>query len=83
MNKCDERLDSCTNRMNSQSDDIKILFATKAAKSILFWTLGIFFTLLIGSAGYTYTVADDIKEIVTKQDMKKYQTAIIEAIKAK
>ena len=80
--KCDERLESCTNRMDSQADDVKIIFATKASKSVLFWTLGIFFVLILGSFGYTKTVDDDVSEIVTRSDMVIYQKEIIEAIKS-
>lgn len=78
---CDERLTSCTTRMNSQAGDIKIIFASKASKSVLFWTLGIFFVLIIGSFGYTKTVADEVSQVVTQKDMAIYQKAIIDAIK--
>ena len=81
--KCDERLDSCTKRMDSQATDIKIIFGTKASRSVLFWTLSVFFILLLGSFGYTKTVADDISKVVTIQDMDRFKHAIIEAIKAK
>jgi hypothetical protein len=77
---CDERLASCTTRMDSQADDIKTIFATKASKSVLFWTLGIFFVLIIGSYGYTKTIADEVSQVVTQKDMAKYQEAIIKAI---
>ena len=78
--KYDERLASCTKRMDSQADDILTIFASKASKGILLWTLGIFFILLLGSYGYTKTVSDDVSEIVTKQDMIHYQESIIKAI---
>ena len=80
MDKCEERLKSCSKRMDSHADDIKIIFESKASKSMLLWTLGVFFILLIGSYGYTKTVADDVSEIVTKQDMIQYQKSIIKAI---
>jgi len=78
--KCDERLDRCTERMDSHADDIKEIFRSKASKGLLLWTLGIFFVLLCGSYGYTKTVSDDVSEIVTKQDMIQYQESIIKAI---
>lgn len=81
---CDERLKSCTKRMDSQAGDISKLFDildTRITWRTFFWTLSIFFTLLIGSYGYTKTVADDMAEVVTKQDMQQYQNSIIEAIK--
>ena len=74
--------------MQSQEDDIDKLFDTKASSRTLYWTLGIFFVLLLGGFGYTQIVAADVKavaeqvnEVVTKGDMDKYQKAIIKAIK--
>lgn len=81
---CDERLKSCTKRMDSHAGDIDKLFDildTRITWRTFFWTLGIFFTLLIGSYGYTTAIAGKVSEVVTKQDMKDYQNSIIEAIK--
>lgn len=79
--KCDERHSNCKTRFTSQADDIGKLFDTKASSKTLYWTLGILILLVFGSFGYTQTVAEDIKKVVTKGDMKEYQRAIIEAIK--
>ena len=76
--KCKERLKSCGKRMDSQADDIKELFRSKASKSILI----LFFAVLLGSYAYTKGVADDVAEIVTKTDMVTYQETIIKAIEA-
>lgn len=78
---CDERHESCYKRMDSQAEDIKTLYATKASKSILFWTLGILFTLVAGSYAYTKTVADDANQAITKGDLQKYQDEIVREIR--
>ena len=78
---CDERHGNCKTRFESQSDDIDRLYDSRAPKSVLFWTLGIFFILICGSYGYTKTVADDISDVVTKHDMDEYQNTIIKAIR--
>lgn len=80
MDKCGERLDRCTERMDSHAKDIDTIFTSKASKGLVLWTLGIFFVLIIGSYGYTQTVADDVSGVLTKQDMKQYHESIIKAI---
>ena len=74
--KCEERLTACTTRIDEHHNDIQKLFDTKASKGLLI----LFFVVLLSSFGYTFTVAEDVKEVVTKTDMIQYQKSIIKAI---
>ena len=76
MDKCDERLERCTTRMKTQDDHIETLFKVKASRGLLV----LFFVVLLSSFAYTFTVAEDVKQVVTKTDMIKYQESIIKAI---
>ena len=85
---CAERHENCTTTMKGHGADIKDIYRTKSSNRTLYWTLGIFFVLILGGYGYTTSVAAetakvaaDVAEVVTKGDMEKYQTAIIQAIK--
>ena len=74
---CEERHGNCKDRMDSQARDIR----EKVPWRVFYWTLGIAFVLIFGSYGYTTTVANEVSEIVTRDDMKEYQDKMIEAIK--
>jgi hypothetical protein len=74
---CDERHETCGKRMDSHSRDIRDRVPWKTFA----WTIGVIMLLVFGSYGYTKTVSDDVKKVVTVDDMNRYQDAIIEAIK--
>lgn len=78
---CDERHDNCKGRMDSHGESLK----DKVPWRTFYWTLGVIITLgsmlLFGSFGYTKSVADEVKEVVTKSDMKAYEESMIKAIK--
>ena len=82
---CAERHKNCTGRMESQANDIDRLFDSRIPWRVFYWTLGVIITvgffLVVGSYGYTKTVADDVAELVTKGDMKEYQKKLIDEIK--
>ena len=84
---CEERHEGNLRAFKSIKADVKDLFTTKASKGTLFWTLSIFFILIIGGYGYSTTVSkkvdavdDKVSEILTKGDMQKISEDIIKAI---
>lgn len=78
---CAERHDNCKGRMDSHG----ISLNERVHWRTFYWTLGVIITLgsmlIFGSFGYTKTVADEVKNVVTKSDMKEYQEEMVKAIK--
>lgn len=88
---CDNK--ACEKRMDSHAWDIGKLFDTRVPWKTFAWTLSLLLLLTLGSYGYTKDTGQelrkDVKEVketlhkvVTDDDMKEFQKAIIEAIKA-
>lgn len=84
MDKCEERHENCHKRMDSHAGDIK----SKLPSRTFYWVTGFIIIVLIGGYKYTHSVEasvheldKDIQHVVTKDDMKKYQEGMIEAIK--
>lgn len=81
---CEERHDNCKSRMDSHAADIK----NKLPSKTFYWVTAIIIGVLFGAYKYTHTVEasvhvldKQVQHVVTKDDMKEYEKAMIKAIK--